>query len=264
MRGNTPLLPGLSPVSGKCAEACFDGGSLSSDAGVLALREIDGRLKVAERLAGCIADTRQPERVRHSLADIIRFRLLMIACGYEDGIDADSLRSDPAFKMALGRLPSAVDLCSQSTISRLENRPDARALLRMGQAMVDLYCASFRQVPQRIVLDIDDTFDAAMGGGFDLSADVTGDVPGQADFLWAVHRPGQLRFLERSQGQKQFFHEVTLKRSREPVTPQATIRAKMGWPCSVFSLLASGVLPSCWPRRRWFQPRPLRWPSRDR
>ncbi|MQP67052.1 hypothetical protein GE253_17125 [Niveispirillum sp. SYP-B3756] len=67
---------------------------------------------------------------------------------------------DPAFKMALGRLPSAADLCSQSTISRLENRPDARALLRMGRAVIALYCASFRQVPQRIVLDIDDAFDA--------------------------------------------------------------------------------------------------------
>lgn len=65
--------------------------------------------------------------------------------------------------MALGRLPSAADLCSQSTISRLENRPDARALLRMGWAMVELYCASFRHVPQRIVLDIDDTFDATHG-----------------------------------------------------------------------------------------------------
>ncbi len=62
MRGNTPLLPVLSPVSGKCVEACFDGGSLWSDAGVLVLREVDGRLKVAERPAGCIAHTRQPEQ----------------------------------------------------------------------------------------------------------------------------------------------------------------------------------------------------------
>jgi hypothetical protein len=84
MRENTPLLPGLSPVSGKCVEACFNGGSLSSDARVLALREIDMRLQVAARLAACITDTRQPERVRHNFADIIRFRLLMIACGYED------------------------------------------------------------------------------------------------------------------------------------------------------------------------------------
>jgi hypothetical protein len=89
------------------------------------------------------------------------FRLLMIAAGYEDGNDATSLRLDPMFKMALERLPSGRDLCSQSTISRLENLPDARTLLRLGRALVELYCASFRQVPQRITLDIDDTFDGA-------------------------------------------------------------------------------------------------------
>ena len=56
------------------------------------------------------------------------------------------------------------ELCSQSTISRLENLPDVRALLRMGCAMIDLYCASFHKVPRRITLDIDDTFDAGHGG----------------------------------------------------------------------------------------------------
>src|SRR3984893_12632755 len=66
--------------------------------------------------------------------------------------------------MALDLSPSDRELCSQSTISRLENVPDTRALLRMGRAMVDLYCESFRQVPKRIVLDIDDTFDAVYGG----------------------------------------------------------------------------------------------------
>jgi len=88
----------------------------------------------------------------------------MIAAGYEDGNDADSLRSDPMFKMALDLTPSDRELCSQPTISRLENLPDARALLRMGRAMVDLYCESYSKVPKRIVLDIDDTFDAVHGG----------------------------------------------------------------------------------------------------
>src|SRR4051812_22699570 len=88
----------------------------------------------------------------------------MIAAGYEDGNDASDLRRDPLFKMALDRAPSGRELCSQPTLSRLENRPDVRSLLRMGRAMVDLYCASFRQVPKQIVLDIDDTFDAVHGG----------------------------------------------------------------------------------------------------
>ena len=101
---------------------------------------------------------------QHSVADILRFRMLMIAAGYEDGIDANALRADPVFKMALERLPGARDLCSQSTVSRMENLPDRRMLLRMGRAMVGLYCAAFAQVPRRITLDIDDTFDAVHGG----------------------------------------------------------------------------------------------------
>ena len=88
----------------------------------------------------------------------------MISAGYEDGIDANSLRSDALFKMALDLTPSDRELCSQSTISRLENLNDVRALMRMGRAMVDLYCKSFPTVPKRITLDIDDTFDAVHGG----------------------------------------------------------------------------------------------------
>ncbi|WP_052389907.1 IS1380 family transposase [Belnapia moabensis] len=157
-------MPGLSSVGGKLLIARFDGGQLSSDGGLLALREVERRLGIADRLAACIDDPRSPERVRHRLAAILRFRMLMIAAGYEDGNDADSLRHDPVFKLALDTLPEGAPLCSQPTISRLENLPDVRALLRMARAMVGLYCASFRQVPRRIVLDIDDTFDAVHGG----------------------------------------------------------------------------------------------------
>jgi hypothetical protein len=160
----TLLLPGLSPIGGKGIVARFDGGRLSSDGGLLVLREIEQRLEVADRLAACIDDPRDPGSTVHTVADIIRFRLLMIAAGYEDGNDADTLRTDPLFKLALERLASDRDLCSQSTISRLENLPDARMLLRLSRALVDLWCASFRQVQRRIILDIDDTFDAVHGG----------------------------------------------------------------------------------------------------
>jgi Transposase DDE domain group 1 len=160
----TPFLPGLSPVQGKAVVARFDGGRLSSEGGLLALREIECRLGIADRFAACVKDPRTPEKVVHRLAEIIRFRLLMIAAGYEDGNDADALRTDPMFKLALDRLPSGEDLCSQSTISRLENLPDTRALLRLGRALVEQYCGSFRAVPKRIVLDIDDTFDRVHGG----------------------------------------------------------------------------------------------------
>jgi hypothetical protein len=200
MNDPTLLLSGLSPVSGKTVVAKFDGGLLSSDGGVLLLREIEQRLRVAERLADCIRDPRDPDLVTHTLADIIRFRLLMIGAGYEDGNDASALRSDPMFKMAHGVAPSEHELASQSTISRFENLPDARALLRMGRAMVDLFCESFQRVPERITLDIDDTFDAVHGGQqlrlFNAHHDEYGFQPivvfdGSGRFVSAMLRPAK-------------------------------------------------------------------------
>ena len=157
-------LPGLSPVCGKPVVARFDGGRLSSDGGVLLLAEIERRLGIAERLACCIEDPRAPDQIRHELAEMVRFRALAIAAGYPDANDCDLLRRDPAFKMAVGRLPeTGADLCSQPTMTRLENLPGPLALKRMMAAMVELFCDSFSQVPRRIVLDIDDTEDRAYG-----------------------------------------------------------------------------------------------------
>jgi len=162
--------------------------------------EVEQRLRVADRLVGCIEDPRAPDQITHTLSDIVRFRLLMIAAGYEDGNDANNLRVDPMFKMAHALAPSDRELCSQSTISRLENLPDARALLRMGRAMVNLYCESFKQVPKRIALDIDDTFDAVHGGQqlrlFNAHYDEYGFQPivvfdGGGRFVAAMLRPAK-------------------------------------------------------------------------
>ena len=156
---------GSSPVAGKAVRVTFDGGRLTSDAGVLLLADVERRLGIAERLARCLADPRSPGRVRHTLADMIRFRMLLIAAGYPDANDCDTLRADPGFKMALGRGPeTGPDLCSQPTMCRLENLPGATALERMMAAMVELFCDSFEEVPRRIVLDIDDTEDRVHGG----------------------------------------------------------------------------------------------------
>jgi hypothetical protein len=196
----TPFLPGLSPAQGKTVVARFDGGWLSSEGGLLALREIERRLGLADRLASCLVDPRAAERVVHRVAEIIRFRMLMIAAGYEDGNDADALRRDPMFKLALDRLPAGEELCSQSTISRLENLPDRRALLRLGRALVGQYCGSFRAAPKRIVLDIDDTFDRVHGGQqlrlFNAYYDDYGFQPivvfdAEGRFVTALLRPGK-------------------------------------------------------------------------
>lgn len=157
-------LPGLSPVCGKPVMARFDGGRLSSDGGVLLLAEVERRLGIADRLARCVEDPRAPDRIVHGLAEMIRFRALAIAAGYPDANDCDLLRQDPAFKMAVGRLPeTGGDLCSQPTMTRLENLPGPVALKRMMAAMVELFCDSFATAPRRIVLDIDDTEDRAYG-----------------------------------------------------------------------------------------------------
>jgi hypothetical protein len=122
------------------------------------------RLGIADRLARLIADPRNPLLITHRLADILRARMLAIACGYEDADDLDHLRSDPGFKLACGRLPdTGADLCSQPTMSRWENAPTLREVIRLTYAMVDTYCASYKQPPAGVTLDIDDTVDVVHG-----------------------------------------------------------------------------------------------------
>jgi hypothetical protein len=160
----TPLLPGLSPVEGKHLTATFDAGRLSSDGGVIVLREIALKLGLAEVITGPLPDERDPMRVTHTYADMALARMSAIAAGYEDCDDLDALRTDPAFKIACGRAPeSGQDLMSQPTLSRLENLASWRALLRIGLGMIDLFCKSWDRVPERIVLDIDDTDDPVHG-----------------------------------------------------------------------------------------------------
>lgn len=142
----------------------FDGGAITSDAGVLLLAQAERRLGIVDRLAPLIPDGRDPARVVHSLPDILRARVLAIAAGYEDANDLDALRHDPAFMMALGKTPGEiVGLASQPTCSRWENAAGIRALIRMGREMVDIYCDSHDAPPDAVMLDIDDTFDAAHG-----------------------------------------------------------------------------------------------------
>jgi hypothetical protein len=159
------LLPlSLPAICRKKVSIAFDGGALSSDGGVLVLRDVERRLGLAERLAACIADRRDPRRIAHAIVEMLRLRMLLIAAGYEDADDCDALRRDPVFKLAVGRLPeTGPDLCSQPTMSRLENAPSKLAIARMMAAMVDQFCASWTRPPKAITLDIDDTLDRVHG-----------------------------------------------------------------------------------------------------
>jgi Transposase DDE domain group 1 len=154
----------LPSVCRKKVSVGFDGGRLSSDAGVLLLRGVERHLGLARRLASCIRDKRDPDLIEHSVEEMLKLRMFAIAAGYEDADDCDWLRHDPVFKMAVGRLPrTGAPLCSQPTMSRLENAPSKIEIARAMAAMVDQFCASYRRAPASITLDIDDTFDAVHG-----------------------------------------------------------------------------------------------------
>ena len=164
MTDDTTLPFWFPAIRGKKLTAAFDGGRLSSDGGVMLLAAAARQMGIAEKLAAVIPDRRDPTRVVHPLSEILLARILAIACGYEDADDLDALRADPAFKLACGRLPeSGTDLMSQPTVSRWENAPGLRDLVRLGGVMVDLYCASYATPPEAVVLDIDDTVDVVHG-----------------------------------------------------------------------------------------------------
>lgn len=164
MQESTTETFGFPAIGRKKLTAAFDGGRLTSDGGVLLLAAVERELGIAKRFAGLIADPRNPALITHSVADILRARMLAIACGYEDADDLDHLRDDPGFKLACGRLPdSGADLCSQPTVSRWENAPSLREVIKLTYAMVDLYCASYVRPPRAVTLDVDDTVDIVHG-----------------------------------------------------------------------------------------------------
>src|SRR5450755_4286961 len=144
------LLPfSLPSICQRKVTAAFDGGRISSDGGVLLLAGADKQIGLIDTLAAIIPDYRDPNQITHTLSDILRARIFAIACGYPDGDDLDDLRKDPAFKLACGRLPeSGDDLASQPTMSRWENAPDLRTLIRLTRAMVDLWCIELQTRPQ--------------------------------------------------------------------------------------------------------------------
>ena len=164
MEDDTVLAFGFPAVARKKVSAAFDGGMLSSDGGVLLLRDVEKACGIAKRLSACLKDKRDPDLIMHTVEEMMRLRMFAIAAGYEDANDFDRLRHDPVFKMAAGRSPGDGEaLCSQPTLSRLENAPSRTELGRMMLAMIDQFISSYRRAPKSIILDIDDTFDAVHG-----------------------------------------------------------------------------------------------------
>lgn len=137
----------------------------SSDGGVVLLRAADEKLKLIERMGSALGDVRQSGKVSHSISEMLRERIFGIACGYPDGNDASRLATDPAMLLACDRVDR---LASQPTLSRLENAPNARALLRMAYAYTDAVLEGetnkrHRKKVRRIVIDMDSTADPTHG-----------------------------------------------------------------------------------------------------
>ena len=154
----------FTPLKGKKITALFDEPRVSSDGGVLLLREVDRQIGLMDRLAEVITDNRRASHVAHQIAELMRQRAYQIGCGYEDADDCDHLRTDPALKTAVGRDPADdPDLGSQPTMTRLENAVTVRDLLRLGYAFIDQFIASYDTEPEVIVLDMDPTADHAHG-----------------------------------------------------------------------------------------------------
>jgi hypothetical protein len=143
----------------------FSGGQITSDAGLLPLRAFDERHRFTRSLAELLNDPRDEERVRHSPLTLFRQRIFQIIAGYEDANDADRLRHDPAFQI-LADQPLGEALGSQPTLSRWENAPSARNLVRLNQALLDQFirlCGTQVRQHGEILLDIDSTDDPTHG-----------------------------------------------------------------------------------------------------
>jgi hypothetical protein len=161
----TPLLPGLSPVQRKSLTAQQDAGNLTSNGGLIVLREVANRTGIANVIARPLPDKRNPLLITHTYTAMVTARMMCIAAGYPDADDLDVLRNDPALMIACNRVPEGGhDIPSQPTISRLENVADAKSLYRIGRGFIDFFCLSYATPPGSIVLDIDDTFDLVHGG----------------------------------------------------------------------------------------------------
>ncbi len=164
---NQSLPPSVSLVNVRntSVELEFSGGALTSDAGVLLLREVEEQIGLIQAMGEVIPDARDARYVKHTLTDLLIQRIAQIACGYEDANDCNDLRTDPGFKMLAGRFPELDEaLASHPPMSRFENSISRTTLYRLAKAFVDTFVASYEKAPETIVLDFDDTNNNVHGG----------------------------------------------------------------------------------------------------
>ena len=154
----------------KDVQADFTGGTITTDAGLLLLREVDRKLNLIQRVAQAIPDPRDPIYTTHTQTEILTSRIFGIAAGYEDANDHQQLRHDPSFHTAAQRSleespddENYIPLASPSTISRMENRIDKKTCFKLHEILVETFLDSYDEAPEEIVLDIDSTDDRVHG-----------------------------------------------------------------------------------------------------
>lgn len=138
---------------GRCEiEANFEGGALSSDGGLMLVRQVDQRIGLSKAIANALHDPRDPERITHELRDLIAQRLYGLCCGYEDLNDHGQLRRDPLMQTAVG---TTAELASSPTLSRLETRATRSDIAALNRVLVEQFIASHRVAPKELILDVD-------------------------------------------------------------------------------------------------------------
>jgi len=161
---------------------CFDGGTLTSDGGVVLLGEVERRRRILWQFASCFRDGREPDLIEHSVEELVRQRVLALALGYEDLNDHDVLRTDPLLATIVGKTdPTGADrrqeqdrgkpLAGKSTLNRLEwgavtqdrYRKIAVDTAAVDRFFVEAFLSAHEQAPTQIILDLDATDDPLHG-----------------------------------------------------------------------------------------------------
>ena len=154
----------FSSLGRKKIQADFQGGTISSDAGAVLLREMDRQLGLIDTINDIIADPRDPRYITHSQRSMIAQRIFAIALGYEDGNDHQDLRNDPLFQiLADRRVDDEAPLASPPTLSRLENRVRREDMARIAELFVEKFLEAHPTPPEQIILDFDATDDPVHG-----------------------------------------------------------------------------------------------------
>ena len=161
---NTQTSLNLFSVQNKPIELSYTGEEISSEGGLLLLKELENQINIIKGFSSCIEDERDQRYVDHTIESLVSQRVYQIASGYEDANDCNSLRKDAILKLCSGQLPeTGMDLGSQPTMSRFENSVRRSELYRIAKMFVSNFISSYESEPKVIILDPDDTNHSAYG-----------------------------------------------------------------------------------------------------